>query len=301
LALGCTLVAQAARAQTCCARLDLPLSGSERGGNAAGELVAGLSYEYDLLAGGRVEDGFGAETIHSQRVVLDVGYGLCSWLTPSVTTSFTVRTLQIRIGGARETRSVHGLGDTTVLVKAALLGAGALAPGEPRLWLAPGLKLPTGPFSQEDRFGPIPPPTQVGTGSFDPVGAVFFSVGLAGEASRALLLATAVGRFVTENPDGYRAGHSLELATLVQLTHVSPVSLRAGPLLRITAPDRQGAIELSASGSTLLGARAGAVYSASDSLGFSLELLLPVHKDLRGSQLDPLFTVALGVLVSHLP
>ncbi|HMI93980.1 MAG TPA: hypothetical protein VK509_21545, partial [Polyangiales bacterium] len=76
--------ASEARAQTCCGRLDLPLAASQRGANRERELLLGAFYEYDRLANGVVEDGFGTEAISSHRLVLTAGYGILPWLTPEL-------------------------------------------------------------------------------------------------------------------------------------------------------------------------------------------------------------------------
>ncbi|HMI92278.1 MAG TPA: hypothetical protein VK509_12970, partial [Polyangiales bacterium] len=210
------------------------------------------------------------------------------------------RSIDQRIADRSETRSLLSASDTTLLIKLAVVGAGALAPGALRVTVAPGVKLPTGAYRQRDEFGRLPPPTQIGTGTFDAVLMLLAAFGLDGEAGRWLLLGSALGRYAAENSEGYRAGHSLELASVVQLQlpELAPFALRLGPWLRLTAPDEQNDVELGASGNTLLGARAGALCTLSEQLALGLELLLPIYKDLRGEQLEPIATASLGVLLS---
>jgi hypothetical protein len=301
LALAVWLAAPArAHAQTCCGRLDLPLAASQRGANRERELLLGAFYEYDRLADGAVADGFGTEAIDSHRLVLAAGYGITRWLTPELSIALSARVIDQRIAERSETRSIVSPSDATLLLKLAVVGADAYAPGALRLTIAPGVKLPTGSYRQSDEFGRIPPPTQIGTGAFDAVLALLASFGLDGEPGRWLLVSSALARYAADNAEGYRAGHSLELASVVQLqlTALAPFALRLGPWLRLTAPDQQNDVELAASGNLLLGARAGALVTLSEQLALGLELLLPIYKDLRGEQLDPIATVSFGVLVS---
>jgi hypothetical protein len=298
--LACALLALpgVVRAQTCCGRLDLPLAASQRGVSREHELLLGAFYEYDRLAGGAVENGFGTEAIDSHRLVLTAGYGVTRWFTPELSSALSARLISQRIASRAETRSIVSLSDTTLLLKLGVVGSGALAPGALRVTVAPGVKLPTGHHRQRDEFGRIPPPTQIGTGAFDAVLALFAALGLDGEAAHWLLVGSLLGRYAAENSEGYRAGHSLELATVLQLQlpALAPFALRLGPWLRFTAPDQQNDVELAASGNTLLGARGGASWSLSDQLALALELLVPIYRDLRGEQLDPVLTGSIGVL-----
>ena len=130
--------------------------------------------------------------------------------------------------------------------------------------------------------------------------ALLAALGLDGEAGHWLLLGSALARYSAENPEGYRAGHSLELAAVLQLQlpALAPFAPRLGPWLRLTAPDEQDGVELGPSGNTLLGVRGGASWTLSEQLALGLELLLPLHRELRGQQLDPIATVSLGALLS---
>ena len=299
LLLASTFAAEAtARAQTCCGRLDLPLAATQRGGNRDRELLLAAFYEYDRLANGRIADGFGTAAITSHRLVLTAAYGVTSWLTPELSAALAARAIDQRIGGEEHSRSVVSVSDTTLLLKLAPVGYDALAPGALRLTVAPGIKLPTGRYRQSDEYGRIPPPTQIGTGAVDLVLALFGAFGLDGEAGTWLLLSSAAGRYGTENGEGYRPGHSLDLASAVQLSAFAPVTLRLGPFLRLTAADEQDGVELAASGGTVLGLRAGASYSLSDQLAFSLDLQVPLYRQLEGAQLDPIVTGSAGVLLA---
>jgi hypothetical protein len=288
------------RAQTCCGRLDLPAAATQRGGNREHELLFGAGYEYDRLANGVVEYGFGIDAITSHRLVLTVGYGVLPWLTPELTTSFTARVIGQYVADEDQTRSVMSLSDTSLLLKFAVVGSGAYAPGALRISVAPGVKLPTGRSRQSDEYGRIPPPTQVGTGAFDGLLALYGSFGLDGEAGRWLLVTSSVGRFSNENDEGYRPGHSLELASVVQSGLLTPVALRLGPFVRLTGTDEQDDFELDASGGTFFGVRGGATYSVSDQLAFALDLQVPLVQHVRDVQMDPIVTGSVGVICSFL-
>jgi len=278
--------------------MDLPLSATQRAGSRQGELVGSLSYELALADDGLQTARLRVDRMHSHRVTLDLGYGVTSWLTPNVALPVQTKLIDERIGGSEETRSTFGLGDAVLLVKLTVVGAAAYAPGKLRLWLAPGVKLPTGSYRHSDDFGRIAPPAQPGTGSVDAIAAAFASVGLTGEGSAWLLLSQAVLRLTTANDEGYRFGHTLDASALVQVAALDWLALRAGPALHGAGRDRAGDIAIVDSGGWTLGARWGAALSLAEQMSLALDLELPVLRDVHGEQLDPVINGSLGLLIA---
>jgi hypothetical protein len=75
--------------------------------------------------------------------------------------------LRLDTPAGRASRGDSGLGDTTLLLRYTAWKRDA--PGR-TLRIAPfvALEVPTGDDDEEDRFGPLPPPLQLGSGSWDP-------------------------------------------------------------------------------------------------------------------------------------
>jgi hypothetical protein len=184
--------ARQAHAQSCCGRVDLPVTSTERPGARRGALVLGLDYEYTFMDDGLVVSGYGMASGHSHTATLDASYGATSWLTPGVIVPFTYKRFDALIDGRDETRSTGGLGDAALLLKFGVLGRLALAPGALRAWLLAGVKFPTGDFEDRDGFGQLPASAQAGTGAWDAVGGATASIGLAGPGSRLVLVAAAL-------------------------------------------------------------------------------------------------------------
>ncbi len=292
---------QSAEAQSCCGKLDVPLAGTERAANRHGQLIVGLAYELGFSAHGYVQDGYGIARAQTHTATLDASYGVTSWFTPSLALPLAWKQYDpFYVGGVSESRHVFGPGDALVLAKLAFVGQRSYAPGELRIWAAPGIKLPTGAYQDGDAFGRLPPPAQLGSGSFDAVGAVFASVGLRGEASKTLLLLSAVGRLTTENSEHYRFGSSVETTAYLNFSRVLPhLALRIGPSLRVGARDTQSGFALHNTGGLRTFASAGAVYSFEENLSVTLDAQVPVYSHVNERQLEPVWSASLGVIVAY--
>lgn len=293
------LVATRAAAQSCCGKLDVPLAGTERGANKGGQLLLGVSYELGVSNSGYIEQGFGIESADTSTLTLDASYGITRWLTPSIALPFAYKYYGALVGGQDVSRSTVGVADALILVKLAVLGSTEMAPGALRVWFAPGIKLPTGPYRHDDKYGRLPAAAQLGSGSYDAVAAAFASIGLAGEGSQNLLMLSVVGRYTTENSEGYRAGHSIESTLYVTASQIKNLSLRAGPQLRFGMRDRQSNLLLGNTGATRLSVRAGGAYSLSENSSLTADLQVPIYGRVHGNQLDPVIAVTLGMLVSY--
>ena len=290
-----------AHAQACCGRMDLPLSSTQRTGSRAGELVAGVAYEYALSRDGIVSELLEVKRVHTHRLALDVGYGATAWLTPNLTLPFAAKLTEERIGSMDETRSTFGLGDMLALIKVTLVGADEYAPGALRLWLAPGVKLPTGPYRADDEFGRIPPPAQLGTGSWDALASAFASIGLTGEDGKLLLLGQLTARLTTANPEQYRFGHTFDAGLALQGPVSEAFALRAGPALAWAARDEYQEIPVGNSGGLTLAGRGGVAWAFAQDMSLGLDLEVPVLRAVNGDQLDPVFRGSLGWLVGWSP
>lgn len=282
--------------------MDLPVSSAQRAANRRREIVASAYYELGLFVDGPIENRLGLHSMQSQRLTLDLGYGLTRWLAPSVAMPFVWNTLDAQIGDRREARSVFGLGDASLLLKLTIVGARAYAPGDLRVWVAPGVEVPTGSYTVEDDFGRLPPQAQPGSGSWDVLAAAFASIGLTGEAGRLLLLNSVVVKLPTENPEGLRAGHTLELASLAQLSLSEALSLRLGPVLRIAASDRvrpPGAPTRAVdnSGGRVLLGRLGMAWAFVPDAALGLDVQTPIVRDVNGEQLHSVVTATLGLII----
>lgn len=298
---GCALATMTARthAQSCCGKLDVPLAGTERAANREGQVMAGVAYELGLSHDGFTEQGFGITRADTHTLTVDASYGITNWLTAGFAVPLMYKRYAALVDGESVSRDVFGVGDALVLAKFAWIGNGAFAPGALRLWVAPGVKLPTGPYQTDDDYGRLPAAAQLGSGSFDGVGAAFASIGLDGEGSKALLLASVVGRFTTENSEGFRAGHSIESTIYVTSSHIEHWGLRIGPQLRIGARASQNEVELANTGAIRLGGRAGAAYSLSENTSLTADIQVPIYGRVHGDQLDPLLAAGIGLLATY--
>jgi hypothetical protein len=299
---GCVvpvLSAGRADAQSCCGKLDVPLAGTERVGNRDGQLLAGLSYELALSHDGFTEQGYGIVRAQTHTLTLDASYGVTNWLTPGVALPLLYKHYAALVSGDSVPRHTLGVGDTLVLVKLTLVGASALAPGALRIWLAPGLKLPTGAYQQDDAYGRLPAAAQPGSGSFDGVAAAFAAVGLDGEPGKTLLIMSIVARLTTENPEGFRAGHSFDGTLYLSLSQIERIGLRFGPQLRFGMRDRQARMPLANTGALRVLGRGGAAFSVDDAWSITADVQVPIYARVHGDQLDPLFAATLGLLLSY--
>jgi hypothetical protein len=281
--------------------MDLPLSATQRAGSREGELVIGAAYEYALSRDGMISELLEVKRVHSHRLGLDVGYGVTDWLTPNLTLPVGFKLAEERIGSSDETRSTAGLGDALLLAKVTLIGARTFAPGALRVWLAPGVKMPTGTSTKDDEFGRIPPPAQLGTGSWDGLASAFASIGLTGEGGKLLLLAQLTARITTENPESYRFGHTLDAALALQGPVSEAFALRAGPSLAWAARDELEDIPIGNSGGLTLAARGGVAWAFAEEMSLGLDLEVPVIRAVNGDQLDPVIRGSLGWLAVFRP
>lgn len=282
-------------AQGCCGRVDLPVAASERPGARRGHLVLGTQYEYAFLDDGLIEQGYGIESSHAHVAALDASYGVTSWLAPAVLVPYVYKFYEWRIGGAAVSRSTQGLGDVALLVRAAVWGPRALAPGAPRVWVGPGVKFPTGEWKDRDRFGPLAASAQVGSGAWEVLGGLHASIGLAGPASRALIVGAVLYRHTTENGRGYRFGDAVLGSADLVSSHFLPVALRGGVVIAGAGADRQYSVALDNTGGVRWLARAGAAYYVRPELSVGADVRIPFLASVRGEQLDPRVSVVAGL------
>jgi hypothetical protein len=293
------LPALRAHAQSCCGKLDVPLATTERAANRMHQLLAGLAYEFGLSNDGFTEQGFGLETSEAHTLTLDASYGVTDWLTPTFAVPFVYKHYRALVGGESVARHVLGVGDALLLAKFGILGTRTFAPGALRMWLAPGVKLPTGTYRHDDEYGRLPASAQLGSGSFDAVAAAFASIGLTGPGSKNLLMLNVVARITTENSEGYRAGHSIESTLFITAAQIDRLGLRIGPQLRFGMRDRQAGMQLANTGATRLSARAGGAFSLDDTISLTADVQVPLYSRVHGDQLDPLLAAAFGLLVTY--
>ena len=291
--------AHRAAAQSCCGKLDVPLAGTERAANRGGQWLAGISYELGFSHNGLVQEGYGIERAMTNTLTFDLSYGITRWLTPSIALPVVYKYYGARVGDDEVSRNTFGIGDTLVLVKFGVLGSGEFAPGALRIWIAPGIKLPTGSYRHDDAYGRLPASAQLGSGSFDGVLAAFAAFGLTGEASKNLLILSVVARATTENSEGYRAGHYFESTLYVTASQIKKVGLRIGPQLRFGMRDRQAGMPLGNTGATRIALKAGAAYAMGETTSLTADLQIPLYGRVHGDQLDPLLAFTLGLLVSY--
>jgi hypothetical protein len=247
---------------------------------------------------GLIQQGYGFERAQAHAVIAEASYGVTSWLTPSLIVPVGVRAYETVMAQAPRSRSTAGLGDVIVLLKTPIMGRQALAPGAHRLWLAGGLKLPTGRFEDADGIGRLPPSAQLGSGSFDGVLALFDSIGVSGPDGKLSLFTSAVYRHTTANKEGYRFGDDFVGSADLSLAAFERVSLRGGLRVRAAAADRQDGQGLENAGGWLLYARAGAAWHLRTDASISLDLHVPTLSRLEGDQLDPRIQVVLGLVVA---
>jgi hypothetical protein len=126
--------------------------------------------------------------------------------------------------GDKPTTSVNGLGDFELAARAVAFQERSFAPRHV-LWVAAGLKFPTGYRAIDSSGYPAPDDDQPGSGSWDPFGGVtyaFFSGGISS------VIASSTLRWTTPGWHGYRRGSSLGGSLLVQLQPWSWGALQIG-------------------------------------------------------------------------
>jgi hypothetical protein len=74
---------------------------------------------------------------------------------------------------------------------------------------------------------------------------------------------------------------------------------RLGPQFRLAGADRQAAQVLPNSGAWLLFARGGVVWNVAEDIALNFDAQTPVVRCASGTQLDPVFTASVGVLISR--
>lgn len=103
------------------------------------------------------------------------GYGVSSDLALFGVLPYLDKQLDFTMpGGQRVTRSARGIGDAQVFARYTLLQTDKLGS---TFRVAPfiGIKLPTGDDDDSDGLGRLPPPLQLGSGSWDPFGGIVAS------------------------------------------------------------------------------------------------------------------------------
>jgi len=100
-----------------------------------------------------------------------LGYGINENLALFGVLPYLDKELEVTPDGERITRETNGIGDFTVFGRYTVFRDDA--PGR-TFRIAPfaGLKTPTGEDDERDRFGRLPPPIQLGSGSWDPFAGV---------------------------------------------------------------------------------------------------------------------------------
>ena len=100
-----------------------------------------------------------------------IAYGVTEKLTLFGAIPVRRTRLELDLPGGRGERSASGVGDLRLLARYTVIQRDE--PGS-TLRLAPfvGVEAPTGASDRSDRFGPLPPPMQPGSGSWDAIGGV---------------------------------------------------------------------------------------------------------------------------------
>jgi len=109
--------------------------------------------------------------------------------------------------------TVNGLGDLELSARAVAFQEKSFAPHHV-LWLAAGLKFPTGNRVQDAAGFPVPDDDQPGSGSWDPYGAVTYAW-FSGEVTS--FFASTTLRWTTAGWHGYRRGSSVGGSAVFQL------------------------------------------------------------------------------------
>ncbi len=100
-----------------------------------------------------------------------LGYGVTPDLTLFAILPYLDKRIDLTSGGGRIGRSTRGIGDFSLIARYTAYQDN-FPGGNFRIAPFVGLQMPTGESTASDRFGRIPPPIQLGTGSWDPSAGV---------------------------------------------------------------------------------------------------------------------------------
>lgn len=100
-----------------------------------------------------------------------LGYGVTPDLTLFAILPYLDKRIDLTSGGERIGRSTRGIGDVSLIARYTAYQDNFQG-GNFRIAPFVGLQMPTGESTASDRFGRIPPPIQLGTGSWDPSAGV---------------------------------------------------------------------------------------------------------------------------------
>lgn len=185
-------------------------------------------------------------------------------------------------------RTVNGIGDITLMLMAKLSQS-------PVVYAGAGIKMPTGWFKAtgEPIIAGIPSlyPTnmQLGTGTWDPSLAVFFTQPI----DKFCLFGNSTFRYTGGNSSlGDRVGDEL----LVNIGASYMLSEIFSPLLLIngflTGKDTGTNTRESSTGVTYIYAAPGIAYSPAQDLSFQLMVELPVYRYVNGIQVTPKYNIS---------
>jgi hypothetical protein len=140
------------------------------------------------------------------------------------------------IGTDLSTHTSHtafaGLGDLELQGRVVVARDRSFAPHH-LLWLVAGVKTPTGPRLHDAQGFPYPDDDQPGSGSWDPLGGATYAW-FGGTMS---VFTTALLRYPTAGPRGYRFGQSVYSSTNLQLQPWNRVALQLGVNFHYAWPD----------------------------------------------------------------
>lgn len=230
-----------------------------------------------------------------------LGYGATSDLALFGVLPYLDKELDLTTpGGQRMTRSTHGIGDAQLFARYTVFQKDL--PGR-NFRIAPflGLELPTGDDDDRDRFGRLPQPLQLGSGSWDPFGGV-----IATYQTLDYQVDAQLGYKANTKANGFEFGDEFQFDASLQY-RVWPRALGAGvpgflygvieTSLMHQAKNEIGGTNDPNSGGTKLFLSPGLQYVTKR---WILEAIvqLPVVQDLNGAALEDDFIVRAGFRVN---
>lgn len=234
-----------------------------------------------------------------RAVPLAVVYGATPKLALFAVAPVLSKELELDTPVGRRTRDVTGLGDMTFLARYTIVRVDSRA-GTFRIAPFAGVEAPTGEDDDRDALGRLPPPLQLGSGSWDPkVGLVVTRQTLGWE------LDTAVSYQANREANGFEFGDELRWDASYQ-HRVWPRQLGGGVpgflyavlesnVIHQRRSEAAG-LEDPDSGGTVWFVAPGVQY-VRKRFGVESVVQIPVAQDLNGSQVerDPIVTVSLRV------
>lgn len=219
------------------------------------------------------------------RTTLTASYSPTRWLTAAAQLPFSAAWTQTP---SRETRSVYGIGDLDVLLRALPIRDRGFAPRH-LAGVVVGLKLPTGPRRVDSTGYPAAEDVQPGSGSWDGLLGVsysYFGAAVAGFVSASYRL----------NSRGYREvqrGDSLGATLLMQVQVVRRLALQGGVELAHTQATRLASDAIAPNrGGFLASLSYGVLVSLGRDFLLRLAAQMPVIQLWRGSQWESTTVIA---------